>query len=294
MYHLNVDIPEGQSGDYRVEHYHEPAGASFQLSSPRTVMLGGDPAGTVVFDGPTRWHKLKYDGGTWMSDLPIEQTQMCKHVDMFSGDVLIGGLGLGVVVNHLAARPEIDSVTVVEVSQDVIHLVEPHLKDPEGKVTVLRKDLFHYLARSSEEEEAFDFAFFDIWQSDGEHTFLTIVVPLRKLAVENGVVCDDSCIQCWNEEVMRSQLFFSLFHKIHLAGFAKEGHPTLERLKTDPDFFAKPQDDIYWDWSVPFFKWLNEKDRTTELAQQRAREYADVYGMFDGEVAWAQIIEEAP
>jgi len=210
---------------------------------------------------------------------------------MFSGDVLIGGLGLGVVVNHLAARPEIDSITVVEVSQEVIHLVEPHLKDPEDKVTVLREDLVSYLNQDPEE---FDFAFFDIWQSDGEHTFLTIVIPLRKLAVENGVVGDDTCLQCWNEEVMRSQLYLSLMNKIHLTMFAKEGHPTLERLKTDPNLFAKPQDDIYWDWSVPFFKWLNKEDRSQELAHQRAREYADVYGMFDGEVAWAQIIEEAP
>lgn len=288
-YHLVVDIPEGKSGEYSIEHDHKPAGAEFALASARTAMLGGDPGGTLKFDTPTRWHTLRYDGGIWMQDIPIEQFQMRKHVESFNGDVLIGGLGLGVVVNHLAARPEIDNITVIEVSQDVINLVEPHLKDPEGKVTVLCESLFDYLTHSP---YIFDFAFFDIWQSDGEGTFLNTVVPLRKLAMENGVVQHDSYIQCWNETVMRSQLFFSLVSKVHLMEFAQEGHPTLERLKIEPDLYAQTQGDIYWDWAVPFFKWLNEKKRAEELTQRRMQEYAGTYGMSDGEDMWAQIIKE--
>jgi hypothetical protein len=294
-YHLNVDIPEGKSGEYSIEHVHEPEGAEFELATARTAMLGGDPGGTVKFDSPTRWHTLHRDGeGVWMKDIPIEQFQMRKHVKEFTGDVLIGGLGLGVVVNHLAARPEIDTITVIEVSQDVINLVEPYLRDPEGKVTVVQADLFEWLAQVEGREcDVFDHAFFDIWQTDGEDTFLKTVVPLRKLAIENEVVMHDACIECWQETLMRMQLYYSLVARLHNVSFAAQGdNPTLERLKIEPDLYAHPQGNMYWDWSCAFFKWLNEKKRTEELTQRRMQEYAGTYGLSNGEDMWAQIIRD--
>ena len=92
-----LKIPEGKRGEYAITHKGYPAGTVLSTSNLRTAMMGGHKGNKILFEEESTWHELSYDGGVWMTDLPIEQAQCDAQLggDAISGSVLVGGLGLG-------------------------------------------------------------------------------------------------------------------------------------------------------------------------------------------------------
>lgn len=291
-----VEIPEGKVGDYEIKHIYRDPG-KVERSNARTALMGGQSEKPLEFDRRTQWHQLSYDGGVWMTDLPIEQQQHDNELKVMTyGDVLIGGLGVGYAANVLAARDEVDRIVVVEISPEVCKLVEPHLKDPWGKIEVVNMDLFKFLKQN---EEPFDWAFYDIWQSDGEGTFHTKVIPLRELSW--GCI-DDENIVCWNENVMRGQLVTGLHTRFSTASAKNapiaredealkkflEGYPTFEQL-AEP----RPKDADgahYWNWSCPFWKAVLEGVVDGDNFYEMAGAYAGTYGRYAWRFWWDRVV----
>jgi hypothetical protein len=262
-----IKIPEQAIGEYAIKHLHYKAGP-IARSNMRTAIIGGQSESPLEFDRPTQWHELVYEGGTWMTDLPIEQQQHDNELEpMTEGDILVGGLGLGYAATILAARPDVNRVTVVEISPEVIALVQPYLKDPDGKIEVVQADLLDYLDRDAL-DTMYDWCFYDIWQRDGVTTFLDTVIPLRRMSCENGWASDDENVICWNENVMRGQLAFSL-HSSWAAVLMGRG--TAEEL-------AQERDDKYWDWMVPFWQGVLQNAVTEDNYQDMIGSYAGTYG----------------
>lgn len=293
-----VAIPEGREGDYAIEHFTRPAG-EVERSSLRTAFHAGQADKSLVFNHETRWHRLTESGGTWMTDLPIEQVQhdqALAPVIEQGGSVLVGGLGVGYAANILAAAKHVNRVVVVELSSEVVKLVGPHVKDPDGKVEIVNADLFDFLKQNNEgEQESFDWGFYDIWQSDGEGTFHKTVVPLRALSNEHvGEVI------CWNEGVMRGQLCQNL-HSLWLFVSAVRGGtlneaaqtiwskntPTIEQLCTREDGKAA----LYCNWSVPFWEAVRDGIVTDENFSKAAGTYAGTYG-HEGFDSWWRRVRE--
>jgi hypothetical protein len=302
-YHLAVDIPEGKCGVHEIKHKHHPAGHTFHLGTKRTTIFGGDSGEEVTFPFPTRWHTLNYNGGTWMSDYPIEQAQHDKELEKFSGEILVGGLGLGYAANVLAAMGDVEYVRIIELSDEVIQLVKPHLKDPDGKVEVVHADLLEYV--KGESDLIFSHAFFDIWQSDSESTFHCMVEPLRVHTVEFGWVVWDNDIVCWNEKVMRSQLYMNIQAKLSQIAFYKNPKfIQMYKMEKPPErFFARPAVDfptifnpgessiVYHDWSVPFFEWwYGEGCPDDPWVQKVMGTYVGTYGRFWWKEVWKQYV----
>jgi hypothetical protein len=114
-----------------------------------------------------------YEDGTpfdgWvpiMSDTPSE---IHEHDDAFErahGNVVITGLGLGVVVSALLAKPEVEHITVVEIDRDVIALTAPYYED-ETRVTIVNADALRFaeLLRSGVSMKPFDYHWADIWSA---------------------------------------------------------------------------------------------------------------------------------
>lgn len=202
-----LDIPEGRSGVFNVEHVRYPAGHEFDVVSTRQALLTGLAPKRLRVTEETLVHALKRDGssGKLMSDLPIELRQMKEFARGARGRVLIGGLGLGLVAHLVAAKPSVESVTVVEVEPDVISLCADGLPP---KVKVIQADLFDYLRRPSL-RWAFDRAFFDIWYATSEATWVEFVAPLRRI-VQNRF---GKRVKCWAEDEMLGQMARSLSHQ---------------------------------------------------------------------------------
>lgn len=274
-----LKLPEGKSGDHEVAHVEKPAGEEFETSTMRTAVIGRQPRARLMFTYPTTWHQLSYGGGVWMTDYPIEQVQHDVKLEPFAGEVLVGGLGLGYALANLIDNSDVCKITVVEVSRDVANLVWPHV-DAKGKeVELVVDDLHVWLAGTL--PETYDFCFFDIWQSDGERTMWKHVEPLRRLVAEGGF-CDDASVICWNEDVMRGQLYNGLQARLMVATEDKLREDSLAGQPKPPTIadFAKPRDEskswsVYWNWSCPFF----EAIAAGLITRERAMELLGYYAM---------------
>lgn len=256
-----LDIPEGVSGPVQIHHKVLPAG-TIETGSFRSSVLGGQKSESVTFEHETRWHELTEEGqGVWMTDLPIEQRQFDDIIRFSTGDVLIGGLGLGYAVLALAMKKRVQSITVVEKSSHVINLVwaatlaAVQKVRPDLKVTLVHADLFEYLVELRETPgpaPRFTWAVYDIWQSDNETTFHRFVVPLRRLS--EGMVRK---VECWNEDVMRGQLQVSL--RTVRAMLESEWPSFIEMADLK---LRCESDDLYLKWARPFWQWYRDHAAT--------------------------------
>jgi hypothetical protein len=257
-----LNIPEAKVGEFEIRHMVEPAGKLMPCTSFRTSMYGGHKAKSVVYDHPTTWHELLEDGGRWTSDLPIEQYQQRQSLRGFRGKVLVGGLGLGVVVQMLKRLRSVTEITVIEKSKEVLELVAPYVSDK--RVSFHHCDLHEFLSQCATVERTFHHAFFDIWTSDGEGEFYETIIPLR--LASKGVVTGK--VRCWNEDVMRGQVQNGLFTKLQLMHYdtlsegvvLPDGKP-VAKLATlsngEPvtlDWLASTQDHEWHDRVAPFYR----------------------------------------
>lgn len=99
------------------------------------------------------------EGECVMHDTPEELQTHLDFMMRARGRVLITGLGLGCVTRGCLANPAVRSVTVIELSTDVLRLVYPFMpKDP--KLTVVRDDARDWVRRHG---TGFDVAWHDLW-----------------------------------------------------------------------------------------------------------------------------------
>ncbi len=109
-------VPEGEKGVAKIEKFSVTRDGS-ALAALRGVYV---PLGDYT--------RLLINGGLVMSDTPKEYSDHADFFRMAKGDVLIHGLGLGCALNVVANKPQVESITVVEIEQDVIDLVAPHFQ----------------------------------------------------------------------------------------------------------------------------------------------------------------------
>jgi len=99
---------------------------------------------------PVMMLQRRGEGGrwkTWMVDDPTHWLGMKELVDrMPGGRILCAGLGLGLMLHHLAAREDVEAVTVVEMERDVIDLIGP-LAPEYLAVAYEHADFYEYIAR---------------------------------------------------------------------------------------------------------------------------------------------------
>lgn len=110
--------------------------------------------------------KLIVDGVLMMSDTHMERRTNSEFVSKAHGDVMIAGLGIGLIINALEDKVksgEVKSITVYEKYQDVIDLVLPRYKHL--PIKVICKDILEYKPKKG---ETYDTIYFDIWPEIGE------------------------------------------------------------------------------------------------------------------------------
>lgn len=146
-------VPAGQIGKVKIEHLTiTDRGGIHAL-----VHGAGTRNGTYAL--------LKVNGGVVMSDTDLELRSNMDAVLDAKGDVLIGGLGLGMITLPILAKPHVRSVLVVELRQEVIDLVRPHIVKAAGadgpKLQVVQGDIRTW--QPATKGRQFDYIYFDIW-----------------------------------------------------------------------------------------------------------------------------------
>lgn len=147
---VEIDVPDGVSGDWRVETFEvqdkELSQVLLMIKSGRGV-----PAGT--------YKRLMRGKTVVVSNTPDEISDFRRFVYRAKGSILVNGLGLGVLLKALLGKPDVTDITVIEKSNDVIKLVsETYLKD--NRVTIINADAFEY---KPPKDKKYDAVWHDIW-----------------------------------------------------------------------------------------------------------------------------------
>jgi hypothetical protein len=114
-------------------------------SIPHIVIKEGSSGPIDIIDhGPSLI--LYNNGDRWMSYLKnkdLEIKELYSSYDLAYGDVLVSGLGFGILALWLCSKPEVNSVTVVEISEDVIKLFKDANVVPE-KLKIINDNMITY------------------------------------------------------------------------------------------------------------------------------------------------------
>ena len=168
-------VPEGKSGEYAIEHYTIPEDKARLAVTMATYHR--DYLGRAIFAG--EFCKLTHSGGIVMSDSGGERYSNVEIVREAHGNMLIAGLGLGMILCGILPKPEVESVTVVEISHDVCHLILPHLSKYLSKhikkLRVDEDDVYNYTP-----DRKYDMIYFDIWGDYSGDTYEDTKVLHRK------------------------------------------------------------------------------------------------------------------
>ena len=154
-------IPDGEIGNYKVQSCTTTTGEQSWLTYVDYKGLTGGPY-TVLY--------RKYSGswGTnWMNIMQDTEAEYSEHdwlVQRMSGDILLGGLGIGMIHIPLLESDDVTSVTIVEKEQDVIDLVWDHCAKDE-RFTIVHGDINTW---TPPEGSSWDVAWFDTWLTHEE------------------------------------------------------------------------------------------------------------------------------
>jgi hypothetical protein len=158
-------LNEGHQGIAAVERYEISKEAS-AFTSMRAMQHPDE------YIAPGVYTRLMVKGQLMMSDTQMEKDTNLRFVHGASGEVLIAGLGLGLVIQAIMDKPGVTHVTVVEKYQDVIDLVGPTMKALYGdKLTIILADIFEW---KPERGKKYDTIYFDIWASQSTDTLKEI------------------------------------------------------------------------------------------------------------------------
>lgn len=192
MSHL---IPPGAQGSVRVEHF-EVSEAEASFSRMREAATGGRERSVR----PGTYTRLVVDGQLMMTDTQMEQETNAGLLRAARGNVLIAGLGIGMVLVPLLKKAEVNTVLVVEKSQDVIDLVAPHLvKEHEDRLFVFQGDI---LTWKPDPSWTFDVIYFDIWPSitaDNLDDMKALERRYRKVLKPGGWMASWCKIECMRQ-----------------------------------------------------------------------------------------------
>lgn len=173
-YYASIRIPERKEGRWELKTLTLRPCEAFVRDDPAVYPDGRMIPSIGFFMSEFSYPAVLEDGREWMTLMPNETVTTSPALAAASGRVVTFGLGLGYFAYCASQKPEVESVTVVELSPDAAELfsryILPQFQHPE-KVKLVVCDAFRFLADMKDGD--FDFAFADIWHdvSDGRELY---------------------------------------------------------------------------------------------------------------------------
>lgn len=196
-----INFPEGHSGKISLKH-RVITDTHITVIGARQAFLRGQRPAKAPLAAPLTIHELiEKDQGVWMTDLPEELNQIYEALYTLRprGDILVGGLGLGLLPRILLqnnVNQVITNITVVEKNKNIIKLCGQNTP-----FAVVRQDIMQYLLTSPHRHDVY---MLDTWQGTSEGTWWGEVLPLRRASRRRWGM--RPVIHCWAEDIMLGQV----------------------------------------------------------------------------------------
>jgi len=210
----DVRVPLGKKGRHKIESYT----VSVQEATYHCMSMAiKDRLEEGIIPG-TYTRLVRDDGTIVMSDAISERRDHIEFIEEAFGMVLINGLGLGMTIEPIIRKDQVDHVIVVEKEQDVIDLVAPtYLKRYSQGLSIVKADAFSF-----ELNQCPDVVWNDIWDYISDEN-----VPEMKRLHEkyaNASWCDSWARErCENfREIVEKEMYTSVdvvFERLDAAGF---------------------------------------------------------------------------
>jgi hypothetical protein len=175
-YYRNIKFPIGSRGKWTFETRVCKPFEAFVYDDPEVLRDGRILPNIGFFDSEYTFPAVLENGREWMTLMPNETNTSKYAIERATGRVLTYGLGLGYFTYMASLKENVESVTVVERSPDVIELfrqfILPQFEHPR-KIIIVEADAFEF-AEKQMESGAYNTVFTDIWHdpSDGCELYL--------------------------------------------------------------------------------------------------------------------------
>jgi len=176
------DYPRCQKGNHRISSHTYKKGTyrNWGVCGIDYVELTKPAVITELSEYRNKaWHN-------WMVDDMPQWWAMEEYARQSFGHVLVAGLGLGLYIHALILPIKtgvVERVTVVEISEDVIDLMQPNLpaRLPSDCLSIVNDDFYRYIEHPNLPD--FDTIVVDLWVTHGReekvYSFIQEVLPLQ-------------------------------------------------------------------------------------------------------------------
>lgn len=175
-YYKNIKIPTIKIGKSELKYEKYKPFEGFVCNDIIQTKEGRQIPQIGFFDKEFIFPAVLENNRIWMTITPNEIETMKDAVDGAFGNVLTFGLGLGYYAYMVSEKENVESVTIVDMNEDVIQLfkkyVLPQFKNAH-KIKIIKADAFEY-AQKHMSNGKYDFVFTDLWHdvSDGIDMYL--------------------------------------------------------------------------------------------------------------------------
>lgn len=155
-------IPEVKNDDVHISHFRIDENQKLRMM---TKAAQGD---RYAYTDPKRkYTRLAVNQGTtekpsWklmMTDTDMERTTNYRFLQSATGDVMVAGLGIAMIIIPLLAKKSVTSITIIEKFQGVIDAVASNIpSDP--RIKIVHADIDMYVPSKG---TVWDTIYFDIW-----------------------------------------------------------------------------------------------------------------------------------
>lgn len=154
-------LEDMEIGDWKLEHF--------------TI---GERDIVTLFQGisPGTYVRLMHKGEVVMSNTDMEKRTNADFCRKACGDVLIGGLGIGMIILAIQDKQEVKSITVIEKNQEVIDMIASQLKFNE-KIKIIHADVFEW---KPDRGVKYDVSYMDIWNFINTDVYENEMKPLKR------------------------------------------------------------------------------------------------------------------
>ena len=209
-YYKNIRIPNARFGRWELKYEHYKAYEAFVCDEMILKPDFREIQRIGFFDSDFSYPAVMEDGHEWMAIKPNETATITFAVNAAHGRVATFGLGMGYYPYLVHLKPDVESITIIERSSDVIELFKTHILpqfDHPEKVRIVQADAFEYAAKQMPAEH-FDYAFADTWRdvSDG----LPMYLRMKKLERLNPA----TEFSYWVEESLLSGYRWQMFDTV--------------------------------------------------------------------------------